>query len=166
MVAGVVVGGAECFGVGCGRVESEKFRRVGAVLDVGLDVEAVGRRDCDGNIFVGYPAAEDGDVGLPPVGVDMIERVRQEVAIDDGAEVRRRVASLVHCGLEDLIGGELAEIEELVGAIGSFGPDGVALLYLCQREHGTARACEFRAALADGLGEEARCEGRSHLVAD
>ena len=129
-----------------------------------MKLSAVG--GLDGAAFVGVPSAEQGDVGLLAVGVDVGLSVGQEVAVDHRAEVGRRGSGLGSRGLQQLVGREVAQVEELAGAEDALGPGDAEGLGLLPERQGIAGAVEARAALADGFGEEAIGDGRGHQGAD
>ena len=68
---------------------------------------------------------------------------------------------VVAARLDDLVGGELAQVEELVGAEGGECQGDVGLFALREGGHGAATGGEGAAALADGLREEPRESGEA-----
>ena len=115
VVPGEVACGDGGFVVGGCWIESEEL--LGVVAEVGLGGcgEAGGggfgfRHDDLSSRLVGVPTGQERDLGLFAGGIDAGDGVGEEVAVDAGPEARRWWRCLRCGGLEDVVGGELAEV--------------------------------------------------------
>jgi hypothetical protein len=100
-------------------------------------------------------------MGLVAGGVDVGDGVGEEVAVEVGPEARWGWRGLRGCGVEDVVGGELAEAGEGGGVEGGLGEGDVALLDGFARRGGETWAGEAPPLSPIALAKRPRARGEA-----